>query len=212
MKKIVKLIAALGMLAMAFSFVGCDMATEDELNGVVEGGNTGGTGGNKGNGTAASTPLWSMFEGADLQVWEKTADLTPTKEGLEIKIGSLGWWGVGFCNAAGVGPSAGDVVTFDMSEVASISFEAKASENASMWVSCFDQSAGTPNPKVVNISTSYETKTVAISGNGRNDYGVLTIGGNNETGTTVKTGVRITIKNVKFLNSAGTEITPKRNK
>ena len=209
MKKIVKLLTALGMISLLFSFVACDIPTESEL--------LGGDNKNINNDDpvisspgGGSSTLWSSFDGADMQVWENTATLTETDEGLDIEIGNAGWWGMCFCNAAGVGAGS-DAVTFDMSKVAKVTIDVKANQNASMWVSCFDQSANTPNPKKIDIGTSYETKEVALSGNGNRDYGVLAIGGNNETGTTVKTGVVISIKNIKLFTSTGEEISPARN-
>ena len=216
MKKIVRLIAALGLISMVIAFAGCDMATEEDLLESTE--TEGGTGGKDnpenpatpGTGNSNS-PLWVSFDGADMQVWDKTVKLTETKDGLEIKIGSLGWWGMCFCNKSDVGAENPECVTFDMSKVAKISFEAKASETAAMWISQSDANSIPQNEKVINLSTSFETKIYELSNPGTKDYGLFDIGGKKENNTTYKTNVVITIKNIKFLDSNGNETIPQRN-
>ena len=161
-------------------------------------------------GNVASS-LWSMFDGADMQVWEKTADLEETDEGLDITIGSSGWWGMCFCNSASTGVDSPDCVTFDMSKVAKITFEAKASKKASMWVSQSDAESKAVNQTKISLSTSYATKTFNLKNPGKKDYGVLDIGGG-DLNTTTESDVVISIKNIKFLDASGTEIVPTRNK
>jgi hypothetical protein len=206
MKKIVKLLAALGLISLMVSFAGCGLKTEAELlNGsTTRGGETNG---------GESSPLWSSFEGADMQVWvpngstETTADVAQKPDCIEITIKNLGWWGMCFCNdkAVGAGP---DAVTFDMSQVASITFDAKASQTASMWAA--QMPSGLDNQQRIELSTDFAEKTFNLSNPTNHDYGVLAIGGG-DLETTVTTGVVISIKNIKFLNAAGTEITPSRN-
>ena len=208
MKKIVKLVTALGILSLLFSFASCDLPTESELLG----GNTKNINNdnpiidNPGSGSSA---LWSMLDGADMQVWEKTATLTETDEGLDIEIGTVGWWGMCFCNAASVGPNDG-AVTFDMSKVKKITFEAKASEKASVLIAQSNSNAVDVNHKNIELSTSYLTKSYELISPEKNAYGLFDLLANNKGGTT-KTGVVISIKNIKFLDVNGNEIVPSRN-
>lgn len=237
MKKMLKLFAAFAMISLVISFAGCDLETEDELletvaenpatpgntgsNGTGSSGtgsnnNTGGTGtGGSGSntensGSSSTSPLWSLFDGADMQVWEGTAMLEETDDGLEITIGSAGWWGMCFCNAAAVGPAASDCVTFDMSNIAKITFEAKASEKASIWASQSNAESKPTNQTKIDLTTSYETKTFTLKNPGKKDYGVLDIGGG-DLGTTTKSDVVVYIKNIKFFNASGAETVPARN-
>ena len=203
MKKI-KLLAALGIASLLMFLVGCDIPTEADLNGgeKTPGGST--------------FPLWSTFEGADMQVWQgevskiNTATLDKKSDCLEITIGNEGWWGMCFCNQASVGATASDVVTFDMSKIKTITFEAKASQAASIWVSQSDKNAKPTNQTKIELSTDFETKTYTLQNPGKDDYGVLDIGGG-DLGTTTKSDVVISIKNIKFLDENGKETVPTRN-
>lgn len=232
MKKMLKIFTAFAMISLAISFASCSMDTEEDLlnasastgktSGVTDGTDTTGTGVNTGVETPVSTgdnnepvqngssSLWSMFDGADMQVWEKTATLEETDEGLDITIGSAGWWGMCFCNSASTGADSEDCVTFDMSKVKTITFEAKASKNASIWVSQSDAQSKPANQTKINLTTSFETKTFTLKNPGKKDYGVLDIGGG-DLSTTTESDVVISIKNIKFLDSNGTEIVPTRN-
>ena len=205
MKKMLKIFAAFAMFATAISFASCDMATEEELlNKKTTGG-----------GGESGSILWSSFDGAAMQVWQETptspltADLAETEEGLEITIGDQGWWGMCFCNDAAVAWDA-DPVTFDMSKVKTITFEAKASKNGSMWVSQSDEKSKVTNQTKVTLSTEFETKTFNLSNPGTKDYGVLDLGGG-DLDTTIESDVVITVKNIKFLDAEGTETVPSRN-
>lgn len=208
MKKSLKLLAAVGMLSMLISFVACDMQTEDQLLGTTtkegeEKGNS--SGGSKGS-TGKKSPLWSKFEGADMQVWVDTATLTPTAECLEIKVKNSEWWGMCFCNKSDIGKEKPECVFFNMSNIAQITFEAKASSPVEIWVSQSDANADKKNIKKVNLTTSFETKTYTLQDPGSADYGVLDIGGDNNPFGTI-----ISIKNIKFLDAAGNETVPSRN-
>ena len=235
MKKMLKLFAAFAMISLVISFAGCDMATEDELletvaenpadnntpgnagsNGTGSSGTgsnnngggtgTGGSGSNTGNsGSSSTSPIWSKFEGADMQVWEETASLTPTAEGLDIKVKNTTWWGMCFCNKADVGPEK-EHVTFDMSKVKTITVEAKASTPLTIWLSQSDSAAAKVYDEEFDIDTSYKTLTYTLTNPGTQDYGVLDIGGNNNPYKAV-----ISIKNIKFLDASGKEIVPTRS-
>ena len=209
MKKSLKLLAAVGMLSMLISFVACDMQTEDQLLGATtkEGGDETSSPGESSNssGSTSSSPIWSTFEGADMQVWVDTAALTPTTECLEIKVRNSEWWGMCFCNKADVGADAG-AVTFNMSGIRTITFDAKASSPVTIWVSQSDAAADKQNETNISLTTNFETKTYTLQNPGTRDYGVLDIGGNNNPFGTI-----ISIKNIKFLDANGNETVPTRN-
>ena len=204
MKKIVKLLTALGLVSLMVSFAGCGLKTEAELlNGTTRGGEENG----------GSSSLWSKFDGADMQVWVKentnitTADVAQQADCIEITIKDAGWWGMCFCNDKAVAANQ-NPVTFDMSQVKTITFEAKASQTASMWVG--QMPSGLDNQQKIDLSTDFAEKTFTLRNPTNHDYGVLAIGGG-DLETTVTTGVKISIKNIKFLNEAGAEIAPSRN-
>lgn len=206
MKKIVKLLAALGLISLMVSFAGCGLKTEAELlNGST-------TRGGEANG-GESSPLWSSFDGADMQVWviegtsTTTADVAQQSDCIEITIKDAGWWGMCFCNDKAVGANQ-NPVTFDMSQVKTITFEAKASQTASMWIGQIPSRVD--NQQKIDLSTDFAEKTFTLRNPTNHDYGVLAIGGG-DLETTVTTGVKISIKNIKFLNEAGAEIAPSRN-
>ena len=211
MKKLIKGFATITSLFCLLSLVSCNMATEDELLATV--GKT-----KKDNinttiptnsSSGESSALWSKFDGADMQVWEKTATLTETAEGLDIEIGSVGWWGMCFCNAAGVGPND-NPVTFDMSKVKKITFEAKASETASVLIAQSNSKAEDVNHKTIDLSTDYKTKTYELKSPEKNAYGLFDLLANSKGGT-AKTGIVISIKNIKFIDAAENETVPTRN-
>ena len=231
MKKIAKLFAVAGMMSLLISFVGCDMATEADLVGtnpqttVPATDNTSPADTEKesddsekgektskpttGNSSSDTTSLWHMFDGADMQVWEKTATLEETEEGLEITIGDKGWWGMCFCNDGAVGVADG-AVTFDMSNIKTVKFDAKASKKASIWVSASDSQAAAADQAKVTLSTEFETKSYTYVNTSAKDYGVLDIGGG-DLGTTTESDVVITIRNIRFFDADGNETVPTRN-
>lgn len=211
MKKLIKNLAAITSLFCLLSLVSCDMATEDELLATVgktKKDNINTTIPANSNSGEASA-LWSMFDGADMQVWEKTATLTETAEGLDIEIGNVGWWGMCFCNAASVKPEE-QPVTFDMSKVKKITFEAKASENASVLIAQSNSKAQDVHHKRIDLSTNYETKSYELTSPEKNAYGLFDLLANAKGGT-AKAGVVISIKNIKFINADEVEIIPSRN-
>lgn len=208
MKKLLKIFAAFAMFATAISFASCDMATEEEL---LNKKTTAGGGGGAGSGSI----LWSSFDGAAMQVWQSefepynfTASLAETEEGLEITVLDEGWWGMCFCNDASVGANS-NPVTFDMSKVKTITFEAKASKAGDIWISQSPRDSKPVNKQTVTLSTEFATKTYTLSNPGTDCYGVLDIGG--EGSGIVASDSIVTIRNIKFLDAEGTETVPSRN-
>ena len=232
MKKMLKIITALAMVSLAISFAGCSMDTEEDLlNASPSTGKTGGSGLNNGSGNQISTggnnsgasddsddevSLWASFDGASMQVWKDewtkalTADLNETDEGLEITVGDSGWWGMCFCNDASVGANDGPV-TFDMSKVAKITFEAKASKAGSIWVAQSPRDSNPANTQTKKLTKEFQTISYSLVNPGTDCYGVLDIGGDPNRGNIVASDSVITIKNIKFLDAKGNDCNPSRN-
>lgn len=196
-----KLVSALAILFTLTLITSCQ-------NAAIANGTTGeirvGNGGN--------SVLWSSFDGTDLQIWDGTFTAeTDNTNGLIITVGSVGWWGGSFCNNGATAANAVDVVTFNMSNVAKITFDAKASATGSMWVSNSNSSATGQGLTAITLTTEWATKTFNCSGSvSANDYAVMAIGGG-ELSTTTTSGYKVYIKNIAFWNSSGVEITPSRN-
>ena len=178
---------------------------------------TGGNNSDSSDDSGDEASLWASFEGASMQIWKTeyepynfTADLDETDEGLEITVLDEGWWGICFCNDASVGKDSPDVVTFDMSNVAKITFEAKASKKGSIWIAQSPRDSNPYNQQTISLSTSFETKTYKLKNPGNDCYGLFDLGGGE--GNIVASDSVITIKNVKFLDANGNECTPERNK
>ncbi len=191
---------ACGLLVAAAIFSGCaDAATADD-----------GSSGNDGDSSGTNTVLWSKFEGADLQVWSNTFTAeTNDTDGMIITVGSSGWWGGCFCNNAA--DAAGAATTFDMSNVAKITFDVKGSAAGSFWVSCSDSTAATKGQTAIALTTDWVNKEFSCASYvGSTDYGVLDIGGG-DLSTTATSGYKVYIKNIAFWNAAGNEIVPARS-
>lgn len=231
MKKMLKIITALAMISLAISFAGCSMDTEEELiNASPSTGKTGGAGLNNGSGNQVSTggnnsgasddsddegALWASFEGASMQIWRaeyapynSTADLEETDDGLAITVLDEGWWGMCFCNDASVGANDSPV-TFDMSKVAKITFEAKASKKGSMWISQSPRDSKPYNKQQISLSTKFESKSYTLKNPGTDCYGLFDLGG--EDGNITASDSVITIRNIKFLDANGNDCNPSRN-
>ncbi|MCR5217360.1 hypothetical protein [Treponema sp.] len=200
MKKICKAFAAAVFVLSAFGFTACNDAIVDDGSNVKSYIDNAGSGG-------GAVPFKS-FEGCDLQIWVDTFTATQTSEAELFTVGSVGWWGGAFVNKGSVGPTDAGVVTYDMSNVATITFEAMISEAGSIWVStsASDSTAGAKVGKTFSITTEWDEYTFNIS-DGTNavsdhDYGVFAIGGSNSSGTVVY------IKNIAFYDASGNEIVP----
>lgn len=152
-------------------------------------------------------PLWSSFEGADIQIWSGTFTAeSDSTDGLKITVGSAGWWGGAFCDKAD-----GSGLYFDMSKVAKITFDAKSSKIGSMWVSSSNNKAEVTGQTKIDLSTEWETKVFDCSASvSSNDFAVLDIGGG-DLATTVDAGFVIYLKDITFWDSDNKEIVPTRN-
>ncbi len=204
MKKLTKIFCAAGLALLAFAFTSCADAIVNDGSNVrsyINSSNSGASGG--------AIPF-SKFEGCDLQIWSNTFTAATTTEGLVITVGSVGWWGGAFVNNGAVGPTDSGVVTYDMSNVSKITFEAKISSEGDIWISTSDStaSAGADKGKTFTLTTEWPESPYEFKiSDGTNkvstkDYGVLAVGGANVSGTT------ITLKNIAFYDSDGNEIVP----
>lgn len=171
------------------------------------------TGDTNGGGTTTATDkLWKTFEGADLQIWPNGDSFTAddTKGYLEVTIGSLGWWGGCYCDSKSGKVGTAGYVSFDMSKVAKITFDAKGSATGSFWVSQSDKDSKTANQVAVSLTTDWVAQTYTTSGTSSTDYGVLDIGGGDKA-TTTTAGYKVYIRNIAFYDASGAEIVPTRN-
>ncbi len=204
MKKLTKIFCEASLAFLAFAFTSCADAIVNDGSNVrsyVDSSNSGASGG---------VIPFSKFEGCDLQIWENTFTATTTTEGLVITVGSVGWWGGAFVNNGAVGPTDSGVVTYDMSNVSKITFEAKISAAGDIWISTSDSNsnAGAARGKSFTLTTEWSESPYEFEiseGTNKvsaNDYGVLAIGGGNSEGTT------ITLKNIAFYDASGNEIVP----
>jgi hypothetical protein len=174
---------------------------------------SGATPGDTTPGTNTSTDkLWKTFEGADLQIWPNGDSFTAddTKGYLEITVSSLGWWGGCYCDSKAGKVGTTGYVSFDMSKVAKITFDAKGSAAGSFWVSQSDKDSKVANQVAVTLTTDWVAQTYTTSGTSSTDYGVLDIGGGDK-GTTTTAGYKVYIRNIAFLDASGKEIVPTRN-
>lgn len=216
MKEVKKTMVVCLLVATAALFASCVQSgtpdtggSNSDLSSNGAQGDDSNSGSNSGS-TTGSTILWSTFEGCDLQIWSGTFTSTEGSNGLEITVSAPdGWWGGCFCDSGA--NAAGAAVTFDMSKVASITFDAKASAAGSMWVSSSNNAAKVTGQTKIALTTDWVTQTYACAGNvSSSDYGVLDIGGG-DLSTTTTAGYVIDIKNIKFLDASGAEILPTRN-
>jgi hypothetical protein len=197
MKKKLTVITACSLLFAITMFSGCAADTSAD------------TGGSGGSGTSSSV-LWSKFDGADLQIWSNTftAESSDT-DGMVFTVGSSGWWGGCFCNNAA--DAVGSATTFDMSDIAKITFDVKGSAAGSFWVSCSNSSAAVTGQTAIALTTDWVNKTFSCASYvSSTDYGVLDVGGG-DLGTTSTSGYKVYIKNIAFWDASGNEIVPARS-
>lgn len=172
------------------------------------------TGDTSGGGTTTTTDkVWKTFEGADLQIWinGETFTADDSKGYLEVTVGSSGWWGGCYCDSKAGKVGTTGYVSFDMSKVAKITFDAKGSAAGSFWVSQSDKDSKVANQVAITLTTDWVAQTYTTSGTSSTDYGVLDIGGGDKN-TTTTSGYKVYIRNIAFYDASGKEIVPARNK
>jgi hypothetical protein len=195
LKNVAKIVG-IGCMVIAISaFVACSSAadssgSDDDTDGT----------------SSTSSALWSSFEGCDIQIWYGfTADTS--NDYLEMTVGDdVTWWGGAFVNDA----SATDAITFDMSDVAEITFSAKGSDTGSFWISHENSSGTLSNQTAISLSTDWESCTYTCNGVTSTDLAVFAFGGG-DLSTTVTEGYVVSIKNIAFWDAEGNEIVPTRN-
>ena len=205
MKKITKAFVALASVFTLFTLASCADAIVDDGTHVRT--YTGGNGGASG-GVAPFSMYNDIF---DVQIWEATFTANIT-DCLSISVGSVGWWGGAFVAKGAVGPTDAGVITFDMSAVSKIVFDAMISTDGNIWVSTStaDAKAGADVGKQFSLTTEWQTFEFVISDGknavSKNDYGLFAVGGTNPSETEVR------IKNIAYYDANGNEIVPTVNK
>ena len=186
MKKIVKLLAGVGILSLLFSFAACDLPTESELLGLTPGsenipGVEKNPADNSSIGDNSSTDdedvstsdtigdSWgSMFASTehnpiDLQVWQGFDAEYDSEFGMKSEIIGGSWFGGAIVQNCGAKPT--ESLYYDMSSVKKMTFKVKASENMTIWVGYSNQNKNDSLIKQnVNVTTSWQTITISGAG------------------------------------------------
>ena len=217
MKKVLKLMAALGMISLMISFVSCDLLTEAELiarnneSGAPD--NNGGpslVGGSDTIGTAWGA-LFSNTEHnpIDLQVWKNFA-ATYDDNGMNVKFQKTDttadvWFGGAIVQ--NMGAEVADSVYYDMSSVAKITFEVKATAEMPIWAGYSNQNQTDSFVKQnLNVTTNWQTITITSPGVAK-AWSIFAFGCDN-TGNVYQNDT-LYFKNVTYLNSNGESVTLK---
>lgn len=220
MKKTVKI---LGLLAAAFvmglGFVGCGDASIDDGTDIVDV-NDGTSGKDDGSGDAVGIDTigdsWgALFENKahspfDTQIWEDTADIdSDFSQGMKITAkkgnkGDLGWVGVVVCQKNDKGADAEGCVFYDMSKVAKMTFEVKASKalKATCVYTAGEGAGLAESEKIENVNATTEWQTVPFEKKGAakafSPFACVIAG--------TSAGDWIMIRNIKYLDSEGNSV------
>lgn len=218
MKKLVNILSSLVLAFCALSAFSCANAIVDDGTNVRSYVNSSGGGGNSGSGGGA-IPFKTYNDVFDIQIWSNSFTATTNSECLTITVGSVGWWGGAFVASGSVQPTDSSVVTYDMSLVKKISFDAMASV-AGKFVAYggSDSSAATHDPFEVSVTTEWQNFEFDVSSGSSKDYSLFCLGGATDPEATQSlggswaSGSTISIKNIAFYDSTGNEIVPTVNK
>jgi len=183
MKKLVKLLAAIGTLSLLFSFAACDIPTESELLGITPGNekipsldtskdNTQTSNDNSSDDVSTSDTIgdsWgSLFATTehnpiDLQVWQGFDSEFDSEYGMKSEIIGGAWFGGAIVQNSGAKPA--ESLYYDMSSVKKMTFKVKASENMTIWAGYSNQNKTDSLIKQpINVTTSWQEITVSGAG------------------------------------------------
>lgn len=183
MKKLMKLLAAIGTLSLLFSFVACDIPTESELLGIKPGNekipsldtskdNTQTSNDNTSDDVSTSDTIgdsWgALFANTDhnpidLQVWQGFDAEFDSENGMKAEIIGTKWFGGAIVQSSGA--KVADSIYYDMSSVKKMTFKVKASQNMTIWAGYSNQNNNDSLIKQnINVTTSWQTVTVSGSG------------------------------------------------
>lgn len=183
MKKLVKLLAAIGTLSLLFSFAACDIPTESELLGITPGNekspsldtskdNTQTSNDNSSDDVSTSDTIgdsWGTLFATtehnpiDLQVWQGFDSEFDSEYGMKSEIIGGAWFGGAIVQNSGAKPA--ESLYYDMSSVKKMTFKVKASENMTIWAGYSNQNKTDSLIKQnINVTTSWQTITVTGAG------------------------------------------------
>ena len=149
--------------------------------------------------------LFKTFGGCGVQIWQdewNDHDMTFSLDYAEgtITVGSVGWWGGAF-GSYDNGKDNGN--TFDLSKVAEVRFDAKASTYGTVYFNIDNN-----NKNELDIATEYMTYSVPVKKASAKATNLFVIGGVRDLSDP---GTTITLKNVSFYDAKGKEIVPQYN-
>lgn len=183
MKKLVKLLAAIGTLSLLFSFAACDIPTESELLGITPGNekipsldtskdNTQTSNDNSSDDVSTSDTIgdsWGTLFATtehnpiDLQVWQGFDSEFDSEYGMKSEIIGGAWFGGAIVQNSGAKPA--ESLYYDMSSVKKMTFKVKASENMTIWAGYSNQNKTDSLIKQnINVTTSWQEITVSGAG------------------------------------------------
>ena len=183
MKKLVKLLAAIGALSLLFSFAACDIPTESELLGITPGNekipsldtskdNTQTSNDNSSDDVSTSDTIgdsWGTLFATtehnpiDLQVWQGFDSEFDSEYGMKSEIIGGAWFGGAIVQNSGAKPA--ESLYYDMSSVKKMTFKVKASENMTIWAGYSNQNKTDSLIKQpINVTTSWQEITVSGAG------------------------------------------------
>ena len=183
MKKLVKLLVAIGTLSLLFSFAACDIPTESELLGITPGNekipsldtskdNTQTSNDNSSDDVSTSDTIgdsWGTLFATtehnpiDLQVWQGFDSEFDSEYGMKSEIIGGAWFGGAIVQNSGAKPA--ESLYYDMSSVKKMTFKVKASENMTIWAGYSNQNKTDSLIKQnINVTTSWQEITVSGAG------------------------------------------------
>ena len=184
MKKIVKLLAAIGTLSLLFSFAACDIPTESELLGIKPGTdktsvpstdvsndnptNTDDTSDDVSTSDTIGDSWGALFANTDhnpidLQIWQGFDSEFDSEYGMKSEIIGGAWFGGAIVQNSGAEPA--ESLYYDMSSVKKMTFKVKASENMTIWAGYSNQNKTNSLIKQpINVTTSWQEITVSGAG------------------------------------------------
>jgi hypothetical protein len=214
MKKVLKLMAALGIISLMISFVSCSLLTEAELKvRNNEQPNNGGpaTGGGSDTIGNAWGALFSNTNHSpiDLQVWQNFEAIY-NDNGMNVKFkateGANGDW-FGGAIVQNMGQTPANSIYYDMSSVAKVTFQVKATTAMPVWVGYSNQNQTDSLIKQnINVTTDWQTITINSPGVAK-AWAIFALGCDNPG--KVYQNATLSFKDVTYLNSNGESVTLK---
>lgn len=212
MKKIVKLLTAIGILSLLISFVACDIPLESELTPGVTKTPTENTTNNddpSSNNDVSNDDVstsdtigdsWgALFSSTehnpiDLQVWQGFDADYDSEYGMKTEIIGGAWFGGAIVQNCGSEPE--NSIYYDMSSVKKITFKVKASENMTIWAGYSNQNKTNSLIKQ-NINVTKSWQEITISGDGvQRAWAIFAFGSDGAPG-----GSWLAFKDITYLDS-----------